>query len=288
MKASDFTDEDIQEIARAGHEADPLGRFDQSDITCAVRHLNAKDGGASRFGAAVYARARQILLRKQQQAPQHTAAEIDEVALAGFAACYPVKDWDAIGEYAQSSWRDVARSALAGKHFGDIGDKPTYAAMVAKAAEVTARRAAAKAGVTAVGVEIDWAQIDAILSGKSRAPIAPAPARFEVVVGCDYQHTAPDPTRDPLDAMLRFVCGHPQGARWLGERDHADVRRLARAFRPDHPVEHKSCEPLASCLLTKLSKLPGTTLARWLSIDEQREYNRLHSALKAAVAGVRP
>lgn len=268
---------------------------------------------------------------------KHTADEIDEVALAGFTACYPVKDWEVIGGYARESWLNEALRALTGKGLSGAAGT-AHAAMVAKAAEVNARRAAASDEAQTPWRDLPHAEIARALANawRSEPPVkvtiidkrltvlADKLANGDIIVGVDYQgaeagpyvsttppapakvaqcegygntpchedagprcrdHAAPDPTRAPLDAMLRFVCGHPQGVRWLGERDHADVQRIARAFRPDRKVEHKSCEPLASCLLTKLRKLPGTTLARWLSVDEQREYNRLFAALKSAVDG---
>lgn len=96
----------------------------------------------------------------------------------------------------------------------------------------------------------------------------------------------PDPTTAPLDAMLRLLCGHPQGPRWIGARLYLEVQRIARRFRPDAQVEHRYTAGMAASLLGVCEQFdPGST-ARFLDRQEQQEYLRLFDALRVAVNAV--
>ncbi len=92
---------------------------------------------------------------------------------------------------------------------------------------------------------------------------------------------APHPPEHPVDALLRFCLGQPNGERWMGKAAWGNVQMLARAHHPEGNGTARL--PVRSSLIYLLDAIDGASSHRWLSAADGREFMRLCSIVRNQV-----
>jgi len=266
MDLDDLTEAEIRECI---DYANARGQWPAADADRTRHWPAALSGNMAPWSVDARSCAREILLRKKKAAEQ-----------------------------ALAPWRDVDPAAIA-RAFRDLPPL-TVTVINEPAADSEKVKSQIEETLRSLGLKVNSGTFDVI--------------GYDYVRGADHQHTAPtlnpehrsakdvvaaavppppDPTAPHLDAMLRFLLGHPQGERWMGPRLYPQVQRIARQFRPDQRIEHRYTAGMAGTLWGVCEQInPGSTW-QFLSREEQQEYLRLYEGLWQAInqlgaAGVRP